>query len=168
MIFPKTMRYAASPRKIYKSSAIAGEVADGIIPKIIFVFLVFQSWTLFLGWWGLIHIYTLQLMLLSGKQNHMMGICSFVTNNTFVKTFYFPFRKRRFGIWLFASLVLLYLRILLLLICKRGTAHTMQCPVHNWLWKYLLTIWSLTGKVSNYSRIFFCSLKGTWKPVTYF
>lgn len=43
MIFPKTMRYAASPRKIYKSSAIAGEVADGIIPKIIFVFLVFQS-----------------------------------------------------------------------------------------------------------------------------
>lgn len=40
MIFPKTMMYAASPRKIYKSSAIVGEVADGILPKSIFVLLL--------------------------------------------------------------------------------------------------------------------------------
>lgn len=40
MIFPRTMRYAASPRKIYKSSAIVGEVAEGIVPKSVFVLLL--------------------------------------------------------------------------------------------------------------------------------
>lgn len=37
MIFPKTMKYAASPRKIYKSGAIVGEVAGGILPESVFV-----------------------------------------------------------------------------------------------------------------------------------